>query len=81
MNELSRIGEPEDYNLLTDSDFRGMVRSWVEASYPPDIRNPPKRLHWSENKVWYFKLAEKGWLCPACGSVRRIPKLRHRYLR
>ena len=65
MNEISRIGEPEDYNLLTDSDFRGMVRSWVEANYPPEIRNPPKRLHWSENKVWYFKLAEKGWLCPA----------------
>ena len=23
-----------------------------------------KRLHWNECKSWYFKLAEKGWLCP-----------------
>jgi alkylation response protein AidB-like acyl-CoA dehydrogenase len=36
----------------------------VEANYPPEIRNPLKRLHWNDNKVWYFKLAEKGWLCP-----------------
>ncbi len=53
------------YNELDDAGFRLMVRGWVEANYPPEIRNPPKRLHWAENKIWYFKLAEKGWLAPA----------------
>jgi alkylation response protein AidB-like acyl-CoA dehydrogenase len=49
---------------LTDEAFRQHVREWIEANYPPELRNPPKRLRWEENKVWYYKLAEKGWLCP-----------------
>jgi hypothetical protein len=57
--------EPEDLNALDDESFRRHVRAWIEANYPPELRNPPKRLHWSENQVWYFKLAEKGWLCPS----------------
>ena len=51
-------------NDLSDEDFRLVVREWVAANYPPEIRNPLKRLHWNECKSWYFKLAEKGWLCP-----------------
>jgi alkylation response protein AidB-like acyl-CoA dehydrogenase len=56
--------EPEDYNAIQDDDFRMTVRRWIEANYPPELRNPPSRLHFNENKVWYFKLAEKGWLAP-----------------
>ena len=57
--------QPEDLNALSDEAFRQHIRQWIEANYPPELRNPPKRLHWAENKVWYYKLAEKGWLCPA----------------
>jgi alkylation response protein AidB-like acyl-CoA dehydrogenase len=49
---------------MSDEQFRTHVRSWIENNYPPELRNPPKRLHFSENKPWYFKLAEKGWLAP-----------------
>ena len=56
--------ETQDLNLLEDEAFRLHVRGWIEANYPAELRNPPKRLHWEENKVWYYKLAEKGWLCP-----------------
>jgi alkylation response protein AidB-like acyl-CoA dehydrogenase len=56
--------EPEDYGAIDDDSFRMLVRRWIEANYPPELRNPPRRLHFSENKVWYYKLAEKGWLCP-----------------
>ncbi len=57
--------ETTDLNQLEDEAFRLHIRSWIEANYPADIRNPPKRLHWDDNKPWYFKLAEKGWLCPS----------------
>ena len=57
--------EPEDLNTLDDDAFRRAVRSWIEANYPPELRNPPKRLHWRDCKPWYFQLAEKGWLCPS----------------
>ena len=56
--------ETQDLNLLEDEAFRLHVRQWIEAEYPAELRNPPKRLHWDENKPWYFKLAEKGWLAP-----------------
>jgi alkylation response protein AidB-like acyl-CoA dehydrogenase len=56
--------ETQDLNLLEDEAFRLHVRTWIEAEYPAELRNPPKRLHWDENKPWYFKMAEKGWLCP-----------------
>jgi alkylation response protein AidB-like acyl-CoA dehydrogenase len=54
----------ENLDLLDDETFRQTVRAWIDANYPEDLRNPPKRLHWRDNKVWYFKLVEKGWLCP-----------------
>ena len=60
-----QVGQPDDYSLMDDDTFRSEVRGWIEANYPAEIRNPPKRLHFSENKPWYYKLAEKGWLCPA----------------
>jgi alkylation response protein AidB-like acyl-CoA dehydrogenase len=63
MNAITPI-EPADLNALEDEAFRLHIRAWIEANYPAEIRNPPKRLHWEENKSWYFKLAEKGWLCP-----------------
>jgi alkylation response protein AidB-like acyl-CoA dehydrogenase len=60
-----KVGVPDDYNDMDDDAFRTLVRDWIAANYPPELRNPPKRLHFHENKAWYFKLAEKGWLCPA----------------
>ena len=51
-------------NAMDDEAFRLLVRSWVADNYPPEIRNPTKRLHWEESKEWYFRLARKGWLCP-----------------
>jgi hypothetical protein len=53
----------DDLNQLSDDDFRMLVRRWIEANYPPEIRNPPSRLHYKDTKVWYHKLARKGWLC------------------
>ena len=64
MNILAQP-EPDDLNTLDDETFRRVVRSWIAENYPPELRNPPKRLHWRDCKTWYFQLAEKGWLCPS----------------
>ena len=60
MQELSAA----ELDALPEEAFRATVRDWVQAAYPADIRNPPKRLHWRENKPWYMALSEKGWLAP-----------------
>src|SRR3981189_1259026 len=54
----------DDLDQLSDDAFRAHVRAWIEDNYPPELRDPPRRLHFSENKPWYMKLAEQGWLCP-----------------
>ena len=54
--------EPEDLDQLSDEQFRLHVRKWIQEVYPPELRNPPSRLHFSENKPWYMLLAQKGWL-------------------
>ncbi|GGF15492.1 acyl-CoA dehydrogenase [Aliidongia dinghuensis] len=54
----------DDLNALDDESFRLHVRRWVEANYPPELRHPPKRLHWRDNKAWYMILAHQGWLAP-----------------
>lgn len=61
----STAREPEDLNRLDDHTFRTTFRIWIEANYPPEIRNPPRRLHWPEVKEWYFRLSRDGWLAPA----------------
>ncbi|WP_149536577.1 acyl-CoA dehydrogenase family protein [Siccirubricoccus phaeus] len=59
-----RIPPPAELDRLEDEHFRQVVRAFLHDNYPEHLRNPPKRLHWAENKEWYMKLAEKGWLCP-----------------
>lgn len=54
----------QDLNPLSDEDFRATVRAWVEKNYPPELRNPQRRLHIGEGRVWYQKLSEQGWLTP-----------------
>jgi alkylation response protein AidB-like acyl-CoA dehydrogenase len=59
-----RIPLPAELDALDDEHFRQVVRSFLHAHYPEHLRNPPKRLHWAENKEWYHILAREGWLCP-----------------
>ncbi|MCO6418310.1 acyl-CoA dehydrogenase family protein [Siccirubricoccus sp. KC 17139] len=59
-----RIPPPAELDSLEDEHFRQVVRAFLRENYPEHLRNPPKRLHWAENREWYMKLAEKGWLCP-----------------
>ena len=54
----------QDFNALTDDEFRVAVRRFVEQHYPPELRNPLRRLHWRDNRPWYMTLAEHGWLAP-----------------
>ncbi len=54
----------DQLEAMDDEAFRLALRRWIEANYPPDLRNPPKRLHWRENRVWYLRLAARGWLAP-----------------
>jgi alkylation response protein AidB-like acyl-CoA dehydrogenase len=58
------MADIEALDRLDDAQFRLHVRQWIAENYPPALRNPAKRLHWRDNKVWYFKLAEQGWLAP-----------------
>ena len=57
-------GASEDFNALSDDEFRVVARRFVEQHYPAELRNPLRRLHWRDNRPWYMMLAEHGWLAP-----------------
>jgi alkylation response protein AidB-like acyl-CoA dehydrogenase len=54
----------QDLDALSDDAFRGELRTWLEANYPPELRNPPHRLHLAELRPWYDILSRQGWLAP-----------------
>jgi len=55
----------EDFNALSDDEFRLLAGKFLEAAHPARLRDPDKRLHWSDAKDWYLALSEHGWLAPA----------------
>lgn len=56
---------PDDWNDISDEDFRTVIRDWFEREYPTEMRYPSRRFRWHEIKSWYLKLSEKGWVAPA----------------
>jgi alkylation response protein AidB-like acyl-CoA dehydrogenase len=59
------VPQQQDWNALSDEAFRAVVRAEVEAHHPAELRYPPRRLRWQENKSWYLRMAAKGWIAPA----------------
>jgi len=55
----------DDYNALSDQEFRDLARQLLSETYPQDIRFPPRRLRWAEVKPWYMILSHAGWLAPS----------------
>jgi alkylation response protein AidB-like acyl-CoA dehydrogenase len=54
-----------NYNALTDEAFRALVKRFLAENHPPELRHPPKRLHWEDAGPWYMILSRAGWLAPA----------------
>jgi alkylation response protein AidB-like acyl-CoA dehydrogenase len=55
----------DDFDELSDEEFRQLARRFLEKHHPPELRHAPKRLHWVESKLWYMILSAAGWLAPA----------------
>ncbi|WP_428924796.1 acyl-CoA dehydrogenase family protein [Marinibacterium sp. SX1] len=55
----------QDWNALSDGDFRAIFRDWVEENCPAHLRfMRNQRPVFDEVAEWYHLLAEKGWLSP-----------------
>jgi alkylation response protein AidB-like acyl-CoA dehydrogenase len=55
----------DDYNKLSDEQFRALARRFLSENHPPELRSPRKRLHREEAHPWYMILSRAGWLAPA----------------
>jgi len=58
------VPQQQDWNALSDEAFRATVRAEFETHYPAELRYPPRRLRWQENKSWFLRMAAKGWIAP-----------------
>ena len=54
-----------DWETMPESDFRNMVRAFLQANYPPHLRFLSHRARWSEMEGWYKTLSRQGWVAPA----------------
>ena len=55
----------QDWNALSDEEFRRIFRDWVDENCPKELRFMRKqRPLFDEVAVWYHNLARKGWLAP-----------------
>lgn len=58
------VQQEQDWNALSDAEFRRIVRTEFETHYPSHLRYAPRRLRWAETKDWYLRMAQKGWIAP-----------------
>jgi alkylation response protein AidB-like acyl-CoA dehydrogenase len=57
--------QQQDWNALSDAEFRKIFRTWVDENCPQELRNMQKqRPVFDEVSEWYHALANKGWLSP-----------------
>lgn len=57
--------QQQDWNALSDQEFRHIFSSWVVENCPEKFLFMRKqRPLYEEIKVWYQALADKGWLSP-----------------
>lgn len=54
-----------DYNAMSDGEFSTMVREFVQAHYPPELRFQIGQLPHDVTRGWFAKLSERGWIAPA----------------
>ncbi len=54
----------QDYNAMTDEDFRQMVLDFVRAECPPELLHVAWTDGWRGVAPWTAKLAQRGWLAP-----------------
>ena len=54
-----------DWDSISDDAFRDIVRAFLTAEYPPEMRYPSRRPRWAEVKPWYLTLSRKGWVAPS----------------
>ena len=54
----------QDWNAMSDDEFRRMVRRFIEQNYPEELRFLPLRPTWPEIRPWVMKLVDKGCSAP-----------------
>jgi alkylation response protein AidB-like acyl-CoA dehydrogenase len=58
------VAQQQDWNTVSDADFRALIRADFQDHYPQALRYPSRRLLWSEQGQWYLRMAAKGWIAP-----------------
>ncbi|AWB32436.1 acyl-CoA dehydrogenase [Orrella marina] len=58
------IPQDQDWNAMSDRDFRNMLRTFYRRNYPENLRNIQRRLTWEEVRDWTMTLSRQGWIAP-----------------
>jgi len=54
----------KNWDAMSETDFRNMLRTFYRRNYPEHLRNVQRRLSWEEVRDWTMTLSRQGWLAP-----------------
>lgn len=55
----------QDWNALSDDEFRKLIRAFFVTHYPEELRYSAHRLGMDKVGGWYKTLSDHGWIAPA----------------
>ena len=65
MTDAQMTRNDTDYNAMSDEAFRALVRDFLAANYPPQLRFTLGQIDHTVTLPWYRKLSERGWVAPS----------------
>ncbi|MGI9424927.1 MAG: acyl-CoA dehydrogenase family protein [Hyphomicrobiaceae bacterium] len=58
------VQQAQDWDALSDEEFREIVRTDFRTHYPDELRFPPCRLRFDVLRPWYLRMSKIGWIAP-----------------
>ena len=58
------VPQEQDWNALSDDDFRQTIRTEFETHYPQELRFLPHRPRFEMVSEWFLRMSAKGWIAP-----------------
>lgn len=56
---------PENYNAMSETDFRAMIRAYVTDVFPAELLHVARRVGPLDVADYNRKMSERGWIAPA----------------
>ena len=69
LEEACDVPSGQDWNAMSDAEFRRVLRAFLAKHYPPALRHLAYQVRWADIRAWHERLVTQGWAAPAWPTV------------